>query len=366
MNFKINPSFITILTIFVSVIFIGKAFHNLLNYGSDFQTSYILGKSFWDGINVFTLENKNPYYPHIWYVALFPFIHLKFEVIRIIFFILNLFFFFGSILILKKNFNLNSFETKILIILSVASTPFTNLMALGNLSLMALYFILIYYFYTQILLRGIALSLAFVKYNISFFFLILPFLQREKKLAIIFILINLGAVLFYHYYLDIHDPLKIFDPLLAVINTVNQQIDNGEVGINLGLFNLNNLMIDLKISRFYYPVFVIILLMFSYYLVFRKSISRNKLLVIIFMVTSAIIYHAIYDFVILIPVLAYLIKNRLSLKYSVIYFFSIINIFYLYKVNTIFNNVISKEIYSTFGMILLVLSIILLIFFEKE
>ena len=345
MNFKINHNFLTVLTFFISLIFIGKAFYNLLNYGSDFETSYILAKSFWNGINVFTLEDKNPYYPHIWYVTLFPFIHLKFEIIKIIYFILNLFFFYGSIFILKKKFHLNSVETKILIIMSVTSTPFTNLMAIGNLSLLALFFILIYYFYSQIFLRALALTLAFVKYNISFFFLILPFLQKKKKIVFIFILINIAAVFFYHYYLDISDPLKIFDPLVGVFNTVGRQIGDGESGVNLGLFNLHNFFIDLKISKFYYPVFTVILLTFSYYITFRKSISKNKLLIIIFLITSAVIYHAIFDFVILIPVLAYIIKNRSKLKYNIIYLFSIINIFYFYKINTLLNNIISKDIY---------------------
>ena len=215
MNFKFRSNFLTVLTIFFSIIFIGKAFYNLINYGSDFLTSYSLSKSFWNGIDVYTLDHKNPYYPHIWYITLLPFTFFKFEIVKIIFFIFNLFFFFGSIFILKKKLNLNSFETKILIIMSVTSTPFTNLVALGNLSLMALFCILIYFFYTQVFLRAIALSLAFVKYNVSFFFLFLPFLQKKIKLSLIFIIINLAAVILYHYYLDISDPFKAFDPFLV-------------------------------------------------------------------------------------------------------------------------------------------------------
>ena len=42
MNFKFRSNFLTVLTIFFSIIFIGKAFYNLTNYGSDFLTSYSL------------------------------------------------------------------------------------------------------------------------------------------------------------------------------------------------------------------------------------------------------------------------------------------------------------------------------------
>ena len=196
MNFKISNNLLTILTTFFSIIFIGKAFFNLMNYGSDFLTSYSLAKLFWNGIDVYTLDHKNPFYPHIWYITLFPFTFFEFKIVKIIFFIFNLFFFFGSIFILRKKLNLNSFETKILIIMSVISTPFTNLIALGNLSLMTLFFLLVYFFYSQVFLKAIALSLAFIKYNVSFFFLFLPFLQKKIKLSLVFIIVNIAAVVF--------------------------------------------------------------------------------------------------------------------------------------------------------------------------
>ena len=366
MSFQISNKLLTILTIFVSIIFIGKAFYNLLNYGSDFETSYILGKSFWSGVDVFSLENKNPYYPHIWYIALFPIIHFEFEIIKIIFFVLNLFFFYGSIFILKTNFKLNNNESKVLIIMSVISTPFTNLLAIGNISLLVLFFILVYYFYFNYFLKGLALSIALVKYNISFLFILLPFLQNKKKVAIIFIILNLISVLFYYGYLGINNPLKFFDPIISMYNTVGQQINEGDGGINLGLFNLHNLMIDLKLSKFYYIVFGLITMLISYLIITKKNISKNKLLILILLITSGLIYHALYDFIILVPVLAYIIKNRDKLKYKALYFFTIILIFYLFKINTLFNMIIQKEFFSGLGLILIFLSFIFLTFFENE
>ena len=223
---------------------------------------------------------------------------------------------------------------------------------------------LIYFFLHTSISKSYCSFIGICKIQCIIFFCFYLF-YKKIKLSLIFIIINLAAVILYHYYLDISDPLKAFDPFFSVFDKVNQQIDAGDVGINYGLFNLHNLMIDLNVSDFYYMLFTIITLIFCYFILFKNSISKNKLLIITCLITSAIIYHGLFDFVILIPVLAYVIKYRSNLKYNLIYFLSIINIFYFYKINTLFNYLISKEIYSTFGMMLLILSIILLIFLKK-
>ena len=107
-----------------------------------------------------------------------------------------------------------------------------------------------------------------------FFFCFYLFYKKKIKLSLIFIIINLAAVILYHYYLDISDPLKAFDPFFSVFDKVNQQIDAGDVGINYGLFNLHNLMIDLNVSDFYYMLFTIITLIFCYFILFKNSISK--------------------------------------------------------------------------------------------
>jgi hypothetical protein len=359
-----NQKLLTSFAIIISIVFIGRSFYNSLAGGSDFETSYILAKSFWSGTDVFTLENKNPFYPHFWYLILYPFVNLEFKTVKIIFFTLNLIFFYGSIFLLKINFRLNLNQVKILIILSVASTPFTNLTAIGNLSLFSLFFILIFYFYNSIFLKAVALSLAIAKYNMAFLFFIYVILSKQYKVICIFLTINILAVLFYFYHLDIGDFHKVFDPLVTLFNTINRQIAEGKDGINIGLFNIHNFLISLKLANLYYYFFLSFIFTIIYLVKFSIN-SKEKIFIFLLFNTAVLVYHPIYDYVLLIPILAYILKNKSILKFFYLYLFSIFYVFYIYKINIILHSPVPKEIFSTIGMLLLFLSNYLITFKEK-
>jgi hypothetical protein len=359
-----NQKLLTSFAIIISIVFIGRSFYNSLAGGSDFETSYILAKSFWNGIDVFTLESKNPFYPHFWYLILYPFVNLEFKTVKIIFFALNLIFFYGSIFLLKINFKLNPNQVKILIILSVASTPFTNLIGIGNLSLFSLFFILIFYFYNSIFLKGLALSLAITKYNMAFLFFIYAILSKQYKVICIFFTINILSILFYFYYLDISDFHKVFGPLISLFNTINHQIAVGEIGINIGVFNVHNFLISIKLANLYYYLFILFIFTVIYLVKFSIN-SKEKIFIFLLFNTAVLIYHTIYDYVLLIPILAYILKNKSILKFFYLYLFSIFYVFYIFKINIILDSPIPKEIFSTVGMVLLFFSNYLITFKEK-
>ena len=368
---KNKKNILSFLTVIISLIFIGKAFQNLLNHGSDFKSSFEFAKLFWDGVDIYdsetreTLIHKNSFYPHLWYIILYPIINVEFYYAKIIFFILNLLFFFGSIIILKSNFNLNSHQTKILIILSVTSTPFTNLIAIGNLSLFSLFFILIFYFYKSFFLKGLALSLALIKYNMSFLFVIYSIIFKQYKVVFVFLLLNIFSALFYFYYLDINNFFKVFDPFLSLLNTINEQIDDGINGINFGLFNIHNFLIWIKLDDFYFYILLTFILIFIYLIKFSIN-SKEQIFIFLLFGIATLVYHMIYDYVLLIPVLAYVLKNKKNFKFFYLYLFSIIYVFYIFKINTLFNFVIPKEIFSLIGMVFLFLSNYLITFKEMK
>ena len=179
------------------------------------------------------------------------------------------------------------------------------------------------------------------------------------------ILIHLASILFYFYYLDITNLLSIFNPVISIFSLVDEQLDLGTVGVNSGLFNLHNFLIILDMANYYYFIFIL-LTFYSVYLMKFKIISKEKLLIFILYFTACLIYHQLYDFIILIPVLAYILKSKPKMKFFKFHIFVIIYIFHLYKINTIFNFPITKDVYSIVGMILLILSNYLIIFKEKN
>jgi hypothetical protein len=72
-------------------------------------------------------------------------------------------------------------------------------------------------------------------------------------------------------------------------------------------------------------------------------------------------YHAIYDFIFLIPLLAYTIKEKLDFKHKLFSYITIMYFFYFIKINaTILNNFLNENTTNLLGFFLLVYTIIIL------
>ena len=72
-----------------------------------------------------------------------------------------------------------------------------------------------------------------------------------------------------------------------------------------------------------------------------------------------------YDYIILLPLVAYFLKYKDQKIYSICYLISVIfsAIFYIFKINKlIFNNLISDDIMSLLGCLFLSISFIIMIY----
>ena len=196
----LNNTFQNSLLILFGFIFLGRAFYNLLIHGSDFQTIYELSVYFSNQNDVYNWVEKNPSYPQFSYLLVYPFTIFEFTTAKIIFFFINLFLLLGSIVILIKNYFLNKYQAKILILIALTATPTTNLLAIGNLSIITLFFLLIYFFSNSIFIKAIGLLIAFMKYNVSFLFVIFSLLEKEYKTLLFFSLFYVLGVFFYYLY----------------------------------------------------------------------------------------------------------------------------------------------------------------------
>ena len=92
----------------------------------------------------------------------------------------------------------------------------------------------------------------------------------------------------------------------------------------------------------------------------KENLSRLNLLCIL---TTLLVYHAIYDLVILLPFLGYLIKNYKKIRFFKIYIFTVLFIFYFYRFNQlILNNLFLDKTLSDIGCLLLIITFFLLIY----
>ena len=146
-NLSINKNKVINTLLFVVIlIFLTRVVYNIYNEGSDFDIPYTLSKLFYQKIDIFQDLSRNPLYPHSLYFFFGPFTLFSLETAKIIFFFLNIFLLINLILYFKKIFQLNTNEVKIIFLIAFTATPFTNLLAIGNLSLL-IFSSLVYYYY---------------------------------------------------------------------------------------------------------------------------------------------------------------------------------------------------------------------------
>jgi hypothetical protein len=358
----INEKILNFFFILILILFIGRSFYNNLQYAGDFQTPHILSIFFWGKNDVFQYTHHAPLYPHSLYILLLPLTFFKIEIAKIIFFFFNIFFLVSSIFIMKKNYFLNMNETKVLTLIAFTATPSTNILALGNLSLAVLFFSLSYYFSQSKLNKGIYLFLSFIKYNISFIFVLYSFLKKEYKVVFYFIIFHFISTLFYFYYLNIFKFEKILDPYIFALTLVNKD----ETGINNGLFSIQNVLIILGIKKYYIFIFLILIILISY-LFKKKNMNRLEQLNFAFIFSALLVYHGMYDFVILLPFVAYLIKEKRNIIFFYFHAFTIFFIYYLYRINQlILKNFFLDKTMSIIGCLLLATSSLLLIFSKSR
>jgi hypothetical protein len=191
---------------------------------------------------------------------------------------------------------------------------------------------------------------------VSFIFILYSFLKKEYKVIFYFILFNFISTLFYFYYLNIFKFEKILDPYIFALSLVNKDVS----GINNGLFSIQNLLIILGIKKYYIFIFLILILLISY-LFKNKKIDKLQQLNFLFIFSTLLVYHGMYEFVILLPFVAYLIKEQKNISFFYFHAFTIIFIYYLYRINQlILKNFFLDKTMSIIGCLLLTTSSLIL------
>lgn len=351
--------------ILISILFLSKAFYNAvfleIHSSKDFLIILKLSEIFLNKIDVFKYyfeENNNyaPMWSHLCYLLFSPITKLPTQTAKIFWFFCNLVFFFLTVILIKKNYKLTFYETAFLSFISITSTPFTNTLGNGQLGLFFL-FILTYYWYSNYKYKKFVLTFFSLKISFGFFFVLNSFLKKEADFFI-FILFNFLAILIYSLNVNELNVKQFINPILVITHySANFSMD-GIAGLReiFKFFNING----------YYFILLSICVFFISIFFYRKK-KNNELFLSIIVLTLFLFYHRIYDFVLLIPMIAYTIKekNNFLAKYSI--FITIFYFFYFIKINDlILNNFVNQEIISFMGSILLMLTLILINFNFKK
>ena len=348
--------------IFILIVF-SKVILNFLNHGSDFDIPYKLSKMFLEKEDVFKNILDNPLYPHSLYILFTPFTLFELDTAKIIFLILNFFLLLLTIKNLSKIFDLNKQKTYIILFIAFTATPFSNLLAIGNLSLIVFASLIYYYKTDSKLFKAIFLTIAFFKYNISFVFLIHALCKKQFRVIIYFGIINFIFILIYYFYIDLNFLINFLDPFILAFELIQGKgsFEGFTNNISKTFFSIHSVLILLNFFKFYIYIFFILLIIVTY-LIFKQYFSYNSELVILFLTSSLLVYHGMYDYIILLPLVAYFLKYYQSGFYTFFYLLGVFFIFYFFKINKVlFKNRISDDMMSIIGCLLLVLAFILIL-----
>ena len=356
----------------LSIISVGNAFYQAQLISFDFHFSptklvadginhyeYILDGNHDDGPDDKIMYDQNGVYAQGLFVMLIPFTYLGWENAKLVWSILNITIALFIPLLLCKKFHISKFQTFLIVNLFLISTVFRIHIGYGQQTLLTLIF-LILPFVSSSKLSIIFSGISFFKFNIGYV-LFLYFLSLKKFKNIIFSAIPcIIGWLIYCFLTDTNLIKNLFQPLQLLLFW-----DEGKA-FPVTIFSL------LKNINDFPPLLALIipLILNFVIIVYIKNFSDNLYrLSILCLSALAFMPHQIHDYVLLVPLLIFSIKN-FDNNISKINIFFIFYFFYFLRIFSMIYGTQPWEFpYGLFGYLnnfLTILIVCLNLFYNKN
>jgi hypothetical protein len=203
--------------------------------------------------------------------------------------------------------------------------------------------------------KKFTLGFTSIKITCSAFFIFYSLIKREISFIYFLVIYFAGIFLYCFYINDFH-----FYQLTNQINvllSVNESA-NADKAYD-GISNLRVVLKIINIEKYYNSILFISIFILGKFLLNKKNSKETFLTLII--LNLLLFYHAIYDFVLLIPMIAYAMKEKLDRKFKFFIYFTIFYFFYFIKINrSILNYYMNENIINLLGFIFLIFSVIIL------
>ena len=321
----------------ISIASLGRAFYQAQLISFDFHFSpsklvaegvnhyeYILDGNHDDGPDDKIMYDQNGVYAQGLFVLLIPFTYMGWDNAKLVWSILNIILALLIPLLLCKKFEIPKFQTLLIVNLFLISTVFRIHIGYGQQTLLALIF-LILPFISNSKLSIIFSGISFFKFNIGYV-LFLYFLSLSKIKNIILSAIPcIVGWLIYCLLTDTNLIKNLFQPIQLLLFW-----DEGKafpVTIFSLLKNINN----------FPPIFALIIpiILNFFVLIYIKHLNDNLYkLSILCLSALAFMPHQIHDYVLLVPLLIFSVKNfdkdicKINILF-IFYFFFFLRIFSL-------------------------------------
>ena len=339
-----NKTYIIILVSFISLFLIQSYIPIIIETigfsgSSDFQWGP--SKCVFNGINhyrAFVNEDKSCVifmtqfgdYLHTFYIILYPFTLLNWEIAKIFWLLLNLFFLFYIIYLISKKLIFNVFE-KIITFFFIFFCITTKInFIMGQQALFTLFFLLLPFFKENKKNYFLA-GLCYLKYNIGYALFLYLFISRKIK----YLLISILPVIFgWIIYADItNTPIltNLIDPILLLLK-------NFKILNELNHIFIGSIFINLT-DNYYLNIIIILIFILIFNLFFlikisniQNDIEKLSLISVLILISFP---HWSHDYIILIPLFMISLKNFSS---NMIYKFNfLISVYFLHLHKVVLN-----------------------------
>ena len=270
---------------------------------------------------------------------------------------LNIFFVFLIPIILCRSNNLSTISTYLIIGIFLTCHPTRMTFNLGQNSLMILFFLTLPFlkvsnFYKNFNL--IASGISYVKYSTGYVLFLHLLIEKKIKKLILTSFITIFGWVFYSYYTNSPFISNFFEPLK--MNFQGNYTRTGDLYSILNIYFLKENNVTNKILQ------LGIVLFGNIYFLYQIKDIKNKLekLSVICFLPLVFMPHSNYDYVLMLPLLIYAIKNY---KFGISKYGLYLTIYYFYF-HRIIRHWIENDMFYQSGMFLIFT--IFIIFFVKH
>tara|TARA_E500000178_G_scaffold183468_1_gene181891 strand:- start:259 stop:1383 length:1125 start_codon:yes stop_codon:yes gene_type:complete len=371
MSKNLTRSFKFILII-LSILSLGRGIFNAYLHSHDFQ--YSPAVMAWSGVNHYQyvlnggremandilMLSQNGEYGQGLFILLYPFTLLSWDFAKFTMMIINVFLSIFLPIFLSKKFNLSREKTFLLLTLFLISTPCRNVIGNGQISFIMLFFLSFPFFYKQIshiILSGVV----YLKYNIGYLLFLYFLSKKEIKNTLYSSVIFIFGWLIYCFITNSNLLTNLIEPLKVTfyIKTTSELI----YGLSFLKFILNDNS---------YLNFLILSssVVFSFLFLLKiKDANCNLIKLSLFCLIILIFSpHRMYDYILLLPLLAFSLKHFERYSISKINMLFIFYIFFGLRTIKEFNIDIDNNIIIAFINIFIFLFLFIsnYFFFKKK
>ena len=281
---------------------------------------YILEGNHDHGPNDKIMYEQNGVYAQGLFVLLLPLTYLDWDQAKLVWSLINIIIGILLPILICKKFSLNKFETFMVTSIFLSSTIFRIHIGYGQQTLLS-YFFFIFPFLFNSKLSSIFSGISYFKFNIGYVLFFYYLSELNFKKLILSILPLVVGWLLYSFITDTNIFVNLLEPIKLILYW------DSDKAFPVTIFSL--------LKEFKFPNLSVLLipLIINFILIIKIKHIKDNLLKLSLISLSAICFmpHQLHDYVLLLPLLIYSVKNfnlflsKINLLF-VIYFFFILRI----------------------------------------